>query len=53
MGMVHYAEKTVFTAGKNAGEKESKEEQVDESWKPKISLVSTPKKDWKFCHELL
>ncbi|XP_022345104.1 CCR4-NOT transcription complex subunit 10-like [Crassostrea virginica] len=41
MGMVHYAEKTVFTAGKNAGEKESKEEQVDESWKPKISLYKT------------
>lgn len=39
MGMVHYAEKTVFTAGKNAGEKENKEDQVDEAWKPKISLV--------------
>jgi hypothetical protein len=41
MGMVHYAEKTVFTAGKNSGEKENKEDQVDEAWKPKISLVST------------
>lgn len=39
MGMVHYAEKTVFTAGKNTGEKENKEDQVDEAWKPKISLV--------------
>lgn len=39
MGMVHYAEKTVFTAGKNVGEKENKEDQVDEAWKPKISLV--------------
>lgn len=38
--MVHYAEKTVFTAGKNSGEKENKEDQVDEAWKPKISLVS-------------
>lgn len=41
MGMVHYAEKTVFTAGKNAGEKENKEDQVDEAWKPKISLYKT------------
>ena len=39
MGMVNYAEKTVFNGGKEKGDKESKDEQ-DESWKPRISLVS-------------